>query len=67
MIKTPKFIILLQSHYYLFVSRSFGQAEKELTPPEYIKHISIIPTNIVPKLMHQPTLKDRSAERSIFL
>ena len=40
MIKSPKFIILLLCLYYLFVSRSFGQAEKELNPPEYIKTIS---------------------------
>jgi len=40
MIKSPKFIILLLCLYYLFVSQAFGQAEKELNPPEYIKTIS---------------------------
>ena len=40
MIKSSKFIILLLCLYYLFVSQAFGQAEKVLKPPEYIKTIS---------------------------
>ena len=40
MIKSSKFIILLLCLYYLFVSQAFGQAEKVLNPPEYIKTIS---------------------------
>ena len=39
MIKSSKFIILLLCIYYLFVSQAFGQVEKVLNPPEYIKTI----------------------------